>query len=104
VAIHLPNTVEVRRLAAVRDVIDDLNGLGVRRILCEGGPTLNTALFQAGLVDELFLTIAPKLIGGPDPLTIVKGDPLGVVPLELRSLVEVEGELFLKYGVKSNSP
>jgi riboflavin biosynthesis pyrimidine reductase len=68
-------------------------------VLCEGGPTLNAALFEAGLVDEIFLTIAPKLIGGEDPLTIVKSGAFGIVMLELRSLVEVDGELFLKYGV-----
>ena len=74
----------------------DLARRGARRVLCEGGPTLNAALFEAGLVDELFLTIAPKLIGGDDPLTIVKGGRFGVIGLELRSLVERDGELFLQ--------
>ena len=36
---------------------------GVRSVLCEGGPTLNSFLFAAGLVDELFLTLNPKLAG-----------------------------------------
>ena len=40
---------------------------GVRALLCEGGPTLHGALQAAGLVDELFLTIAPKLAGGEAP-------------------------------------
>src|ERR671917_469298 len=35
---------------------------GVRSVLCEGGPTLNSYLFAAGLVDELFLTLTPKVI------------------------------------------
>jgi len=68
-------------------------------VLCEGGPTLNAALFEAGLVDEVFLTIAPKLVGGDEPLTIVKGGHVGTILLELRSLVEVEGELFMRYGL-----
>src|ERR671939_1018304 len=42
---------------------------GVRSVLCEGGPGLNGDLIPAGLVDELHLVIAPKLAGGPDPLT-----------------------------------
>ena len=92
-------TVEIRHIASVSDICGDLRARGVQRVLCEGGPTLNTALFQAGLVDEIFLTIAPKLFGGQDPLTIVKGPSLGVIHLELRSLVELDGELFLKYGV-----
>jgi 2,5-diamino-6-(ribosylamino)-4(3H)-pyrimidinone 5'-phosphate reductase len=92
-------TVEVCHLQSVSAAIDDLRQRGVRRILCEGGPTLNAALLQAGLVDDIYLTIAPKLLGGEDPLTIVKGASLGTIHLDLRSLVELDGELFLKYGV-----
>ncbi len=93
-------TVEICHVSSVSDVTTDLLSRGVRRILCEGGPTLNAALFQAGLVDEVFLTIAPKLVGGDDPLTIVNGASPGVIQLELASLVELDGELFLKYRVK----
>ena len=92
-------TVEVCHVESVEAAVRDLGRRGARRILCEGGPTLNAALFEAGLVDELFLTIAPKLIGGDDPLTIVKGGHLPLIVLELRSCVELGGELFLKYGV-----
>ena len=91
--------VEVCRLATIEQAIDDLSRRGVHKILCEGGPTLNTALFQSALVDEIFLTIAPKLFGGQDPLTIIKGPRLGTIQLELRSLVERDGELFVRYGV-----
>jgi 2,5-diamino-6-(ribosylamino)-4(3H)-pyrimidinone 5'-phosphate reductase len=91
--------VEVCHIASIEEAIADLQRRGARRILCEGGPTLNTALLQAEKVDEIFLTIAPKILGGEDPLTIVKGSSLGTIHLELRSLVELDGELFLKYGV-----
>jgi 2,5-diamino-6-(ribosylamino)-4(3H)-pyrimidinone 5'-phosphate reductase len=100
VAVNLP-TVELCHVDGVAHAVEDLRRRGVRRILCEGGPTLNTALLQAHLVDELFLTIAPKLLGGEDPLTIVKGASLGTLHLELRSLVERDGELFVRYGVIS---
>jgi len=69
---------------------------GVRALLCEGGPRLHGSLQAAGLVDELFLTIAPKLIGAGGP-SILEGalvDPLG---LELAWLLEDEGELFARY-------
>jgi riboflavin-specific deaminase-like protein len=40
---------------------------GVRALLCEGGPRLHGQLIEAGLVDELFVTHAPKLAGGVGP-------------------------------------
>ena len=70
---------------------------GVRSILCEGGPTLNAGLLRAGLVDELFLSLAPKLAGGADALTIVAGAQLPeVADAELVWLLERRGELFLR--------
>ena len=45
----------------------------VRRLLCEGGGELNGALFRAGLVDELHLTIAPVILGGNRAPTIADG-------------------------------
>ena len=74
---------------------------GIRSVLCEGGPTLNSYLLAAGLVDELFLTLNPKLLGGAAALTIVAGREL-VEPaeLELVSLAEGGGELFTRWRVK----
>jgi riboflavin-specific deaminase-like protein len=95
-------SVEICRVADVADVVADLARRGIRRILCEGGPTLNSALFAAGLIDEVFLTVAPKLVGGEDPLTIVKGPRFGAtIHLELRSVIELESELFLRYRVNN---
>ena len=68
---------------------------------CEGGPTLNGALLADGLVDELFLSLAPKLSGGVDPLTIVEGMTLpGAVDMELEWLLESESHLFLRYALR----
>jgi riboflavin-specific deaminase-like protein len=71
---------------------------GVQSVLCEGGPTLNSHLFAAGLVDELFLTLNPKVLGGAAALTIVAGREL-VEPAEssLISVAEHEGELFTRW-------
>jgi riboflavin biosynthesis pyrimidine reductase len=75
----------------------------VRTVLCEGGPHLNSQLLAAGLVDELFLCLAPKLAGGDtlgEVLRIVTGadfDP--PLRLELLAVLESESNLFLRYGV-----
>lgn len=69
----------------------------VRALLCEGGPRLHAQLQAAGLVDELFLTIAPKLNGGAGPPSVLEGELPAVVPLQLAWLLEEEGELFARY-------
>jgi riboflavin-specific deaminase-like protein len=71
---------------------------GVRSVLCEGGPTLNSFLFAADVVDELFLTVNPKILGGASALTIVAGREL-VEPLEpaLVSIAEADGELYTRW-------
>jgi riboflavin biosynthesis pyrimidine reductase len=48
------------------------------------------------MVDDLFLTIAPKLTGGEAP-RIVEGDLPAVAELELAWLLERDGELFARY-------
>jgi riboflavin-specific deaminase-like protein len=74
---------------------------GVRSVLCEGGPTLNSHLLAAGLVDELFLTLSPKLIGGAAALTIVAGRELvEPVELELVSLAKGGDEAFSRWRVR----
>jgi riboflavin-specific deaminase-like protein len=74
---------------------------GIRSVLCEGGPTLNSYLFAASLVDELFLTLNPKVAGGAAALTIVAGREL-VEPaeLELVSVAEGDGDLFTRWRVR----
>ncbi len=76
---------------------------GVRSVLCEGGPTLNSFLFAAGLVDELFLTLNPKVLAGSSALTIVAGREL-VEPAEpdLVSVAEADGELYTRWRFRAS--
>jgi riboflavin biosynthesis pyrimidine reductase len=64
-----------------------LHERGLRRLLCEGGPTLLTALLRAGVVDELCLTTAPVLLGRA-PTLLVEALP---APVDLRLLHLVDG-------------
>lgn len=82
--------------AAVRYLREEL---GVRSVLCEGGPILFSELLGAGLVDELFLTMGPKLAGGSGQ-HITDGLAPGVIDMELRWLLAAGSELFARYGVK----
>jgi riboflavin-specific deaminase-like protein len=82
----------------------------VRTLLCEGGPHLNSQLLAAGLVDELFLSLSPKLAGGDPqagdpPLRILAGEELEPpVELELRGALRSDSQLFLHYGVPAAAP
>jgi riboflavin-specific deaminase-like protein len=108
-----------RRLKALASRVDDLRVCGesdldwpatlawlrdkwkVKRLLCEGGGELNDALFRAGLVDELHLTVCPLIFGGRVAPTIADGvgSPLAeACYLSLQSLRRVGNEVFLVYS------
>ncbi|WP_231502604.1 bifunctional diaminohydroxyphosphoribosylaminopyrimidine deaminase/5-amino-6-(5-phosphoribosylamino)uracil reductase RibD [Blastococcus sp. URHD0036] len=53
----------VSAAATSAELLAELYGHGVRRLLLEGGPTLTAAFLRAGLVDEAVLHLAPKLLG-----------------------------------------
>ncbi|MCL5098822.1 MAG: dihydrofolate reductase family protein, partial [Candidatus Omnitrophica bacterium] len=76
----------------------------VKRLLCEGGGELNGALFAAGLVHELHLTLCPKIMGGKSAPTIADGPDVATLAaatqLELVSARRVGDELFLVYRVR----
>lgn len=77
---------------------------GVRHALVEGGPTLNATLFHAGVVDELFLTCAPWIVGGRGSLTTVEGDAFtrNAMPrLHLQRLLhdQTTDEMYLRYTI-----
>jgi riboflavin biosynthesis pyrimidine reductase len=98
----VPAPVEVVRLVdpTPAAALTDLRARGVRALLCEGGPTLHGALHAAGLVDELFLTLAPLLTGDEDEPAIVAGGRLPeLVRLELLWARQAGSELLLRYAV-----
>jgi riboflavin-specific deaminase-like protein len=74
---------------------------GVRTVLCEGGATVFGALLHEDLVDELFLTVSPRLAGGGTETPITSGPPLPeLLHLRLVWALEREGSLFLRYGTR----
>jgi 2,5-diamino-6-(ribosylamino)-4(3H)-pyrimidinone 5'-phosphate reductase len=90
-------------LGRALEALKGRHGVGV--LLVEGGPALTHSLISSGLADELFLTLAPKILGGEasDGLTVVEGPLLrtnGVEP-KLVSIHLFADELFLRYALRS---
>lgn len=86
----------------VRKLSEYLRSQGMQRVLLEGGPHLFASFVRENLLDELFLTITPKLIGstGTDTLTLLEGfrfPPTEVPTCSLVSVLQHEQELYLRY-------
>ena len=73
-------------------------------LLVEGGSSLNHALVSEDLVDELFLTLSPKLLGGEanSTPTIIEGPSLEeTIHANLVSIHAASGDLFLRYALEA---
>ena len=87
-------------VVSLASLLELLRADGNELILTEGGPTLIGQLFAEGLVDELFLTLSPRLFGrraGDLRKGLVEGVDLGGMPLELASVRRHGSHLFLRY-------
>ena len=96
-------SVEVVALAELDplSLLADLRRRGIGILLCEGGPTLNAWLLEAGAVDELFLTVAPLLTGHAHEPTIVAGPGLATpADAALRWVLRHGDTLFLRYALR----
>jgi riboflavin biosynthesis pyrimidine reductase len=74
---------------------DALLERGLPRLLCEGGPTLLADVTAAGQLDELCLTITPRLVGG-ESRRILRGAQVDQA-MQLAHLLEDDGTLFARY-------
>jgi 2,5-diamino-6-(ribosylamino)-4(3H)-pyrimidinone 5'-phosphate reductase len=90
------NTVDLKR------VLWTIQKMGIKKILVEGGGEINWSLFSLGIVNELIVTIAPKIIGGRQATTLVEGEGYSRVSqglkLQLKKVhMQNSGELVLHY-------
>jgi 5-amino-6-(5-phosphoribosylamino)uracil reductase len=77
---------------------------GIRSLLCEGGPTLFNGMLHERLVDELFLSLAPKLSGGGMAPGVTNGPELPELQrLKLVWALERDASLYLRYQLVPNS-
>ncbi len=76
---------------------------GIDSIMLEGGGTLNYNAFLSGVVNEVKIFIAPKIVGGKEALTAVEGE--GIFDLNKAVLLEfekssiIDGDILLEYKV-----
>jgi 2,5-diamino-6-(ribosylamino)-4(3H)-pyrimidinone 5'-phosphate reductase len=91
-----------REAVDLRELLSRLKARGIERLLVEGGGELNWGFVRDDLFDELFVTIAPALLGGRDAPTLCEGQGLtmaGQLRLRLVSADVVDDEIFCRYAV-----
>ena len=91
-----------RNKVELRKVFRILEKMGYKRILVEGGGELNWSVLKLGIVDELTITISPRIIGGRSATTLVEGEGCNRIsegmPLKLRDVKRhANGEIILFY-------
>lgn len=90
------DTVDLKR------VLWTIQKMGIKKILVEGGGEINWSLFSLGIVNELIVTIAPKIVGGRQATTLVEGEGYSKISqglkLQLKKVrMQNSGELVLHY-------
>ena len=79
---------------------------GVRVLCCLGGPAVNAAMLRAGVVDEVFCTIAPKIHAGRGGVTMFEGAPYpadDLPRLDLAAIHTEDSEIYLRYRVRRDA-
>ncbi len=87
----------------LKKLMRELHGLGIKKILLEGGGTLNWGMLKNGLVDEARVAIAPTVVGGMDAVTLVEGEGFALikegVKLRLKRSYPLGKDFVLEYDV-----
>lgn len=84
-------------------IVATLQKLNVKTLLIEAGGDLNFQFLKSGLLDEMHVTLCPKIIGGRNVPSLVDGDGFdreSLKKMKLLNVVQNGDELFLHYQVK----
>ena len=89
-------------------IVEKLHELGHYNLLLEGGPTVNYSFFSEGLVDTIYLTIVPYLIGQKNLTSIVNGTEalknFDLSEWQLDNSWNTGNEIFLTYQKAKDKP
>lgn len=84
-------------------LMDYLASEGIEKLMLEGGATLNFSMIKEGLIDEIRICIAPKVVGGVNAKTLFDGEGFDTmdegVDLELIDSYRLAKDLILTYKV-----
>jgi len=87
---------------SLQELLSHLCQRGVKRLMVEGGATLNWSMIECGLVDELHVYVGPMIIGGKEAPTLVDGTGYrcDFPGLKLLSAKKVDDGLLLKWSIR----
>ena len=84
-------------------LLRQLGRLGIEKVLLEGGGTLNWSMLSGGLVDEISVAITPRILGGDNAVSLVRGRGVALVRdglrLKLLSTAKYGPDLVVRYRV-----
>jgi riboflavin-specific deaminase-like protein len=94
------------RSLSPRTIVARLNGRGLNNLLLEGGGEVHFAFAKAGLVERVYVTVTPRLIGGTQAPSLLDGNGFlwkDHLHLELESSRRRGDEVFLRYRVRGKA-
>ena len=103
-AAHRALGAEVHCAADPVEVLDKLEGMGCKSVLVEGGGDLIFQLVAAGRLDSIYMTLAPRIIGGRGAPSLADGEgfsPGEIADFRLGDLEVVGDEIYLRYDRKA---
>ena len=94
-----------KRKVNIKSLFQQLESLGLKRILVEGGGEINWSVLKIGLVNELIVSISPVVVGGRNAKTLVEGEGIsnitdGIKLKLIRILTNNKDEIVLFYKLR----
>jgi 2,5-diamino-6-(ribosylamino)-4(3H)-pyrimidinone 5'-phosphate reductase len=89
----------------IRNLFQQLEKMGLKKIIVEGGGEINWSVLKLGLVNELVVTISPIIIGGRNAKTLVEGEGYtkisdGIKMKLTKTIIQNKNEIVLFYKLR----